>query len=108
MNILTTEGYKHITEVTIGTEVVAFDMNTGEQITNIVENIEVKHASDYKVVTVLEEAVGDQDAVEEAVDDDFTFYLINGQYKLYKNQSIWLNGSQITHAQYNQIVTGKQ
>jgi len=30
MEILTTSGYKNILEVTIGTEVVAFDMFTGE------------------------------------------------------------------------------
>jgi hypothetical protein len=82
MRILTPTGYKDIEDVQIGDELVAFDIQTGEKIINLLEG---------------------KDKWTEETDPEnqgaFSFYLINGEYLLYKNQSIWANDN-VTHAQF--------
>ena len=75
MNILTPTGYKDINDVNIGDEVVAFDVNTGDQILNLLLS---------KDLTPVPQ-------------EENTFYKINGQWILYKNQSVWVN-NRVDHA----------
>lgn len=86
MNILTPDGYKNIEDVIIGDLVVAYDMNTGVRIRNVVLD-KVKFYP----------------GMDDGFDSNhgpFTFYLVNGLYKFFKNQSVWINDGQVVHAKY--------
>lgn len=84
MNILTVDGWKNIEDVIIGEEILAYDVVTGLQIVNTVLNKE-------RFYPEMDEGFYDNHG-------DFTFYLINEEYKLFKNQSIWRNDDQVVHA----------
>lgn len=71
--ILTPQGYVSIKEIKIGDPVVAYDMATGQKITNTVERIDIVSRP------------------------PATFYLVNGTYKLWENQSVWAN-DHVVHA----------
>jgi len=121
MQILTPFGYRDIRNCAVGDEVVYFDTQTGEEKRNVVEKIErytpdrfqtwvIDVASADEVPAVLDE---DGNVVTEAIpavqeeghheQDEFTHYLINGQFSLFKNQSIWRNASQVCHASDLQV-----
>lgn len=70
LQIKTPTGYKDLSTIQVGDEVCAFDTEI-----NIVEGIDLWTAetNDYEN------------------QGDFTYYLINGTYKFYKNQSIYVN-----------------
>lgn len=80
MNILTPTGYKPIEEIQVGDDVLAFDMVSGEVLTNVVE----------------EKTLWD---LENPDSQNFTgnFYRINDTWDLYEEQSIWRNDNQVVH-----------
>lgn len=75
-NILTPSGYKSLSAMTIGDDVIAYDINTGDVILNQLLDIE---------------------EWTDCVDGTFDWYIINDTYKLYKDQSIWVD-MQVKHA----------
>jgi len=121
VNILTPFGYKDIQDCAVGDEVVYFDTQTGEEKRNVIISIErfvpsrfqtwvVDVAAQEAVPEVLDE---DGNVVTEAIpavaeeghheQDEFTFYKINGQFSLFKNQSIWRNANEVCHASDLQV-----
>lgn len=92
MNLLTPTGYKNIDDVNIGDELYAFDTYTGLPIINILEN-KVLWTPDMDVF----ESIDDECNVQ-INQGEFTFYLVNGTWKLYKNQSIWRNNNEVVHS----------
>lgn len=82
MQILTTLGYRNITDVSIGDDLVAYEVSTDRLITN----------------NLLEKVLFPNYPEFEENHGEFTYYVINGLYKLYKNQSIWRNLSEVVHA----------
>jgi hypothetical protein len=74
--ILTPNGYVDIDYVGVGNHVLAYDVITGAPIINTVERKEWLTPPD----------------------DETTFYVINGTWTLYQNQSIWRNADQVVHA----------
>lgn len=87
MQILTPAGYKDISTVSIGDEVSAFDINTGNPIINIIEEIEF--------ITTTTEGLP-------APFDPTFFFQINGGDIFYGEQSIWANDN-VTHIKNLQI-----
>ena len=77
--LLTPTGYKPINEIEVGDDVLAFDMVTGEIITN----------------QVLEKQLWNQSPETPFFNGEF--YLINGEWKCYSEQSIWRNDNQVVH-----------
>ncbi len=69
--ILTPTGYKNISEVKVGDQVSAYDFESGKNVVNTIERIDVVSDSTYQY------------------QDPYNFYLINNTYKLWKNQSVW-------------------
>jgi hypothetical protein len=89
MRLRTPYGYKNIEDIFVGDELLAYDEDTGITISNFLiskERLSPKTDPDFK------EHHG-----------EFIFYLINGTYKLFKNQSIPTKQSGITHAKLLQI-----
>lgn len=86
MNILTPSGYKDITSMNIGDEVVAYDINDGHLITNKIESIEYLDEQWF-----------------ENVESPFKWYLINGKYKIFYCQSIWTTPTTVVHGYEIQI-----
>lgn len=90
--ILTPSGYKSIIELKKGDEVVGIDHVTGNTITNIIEEIEIKKPEHYYYWELNEQG----EAINE-IRPEFTYYTINGQYELFKDQSIFAN-NRLVHA----------
>ena len=86
MQILTPTGNKPIEEIQVGDDVLAFDVFTGEQIINQVLDKTLWNFS------------------PESPFFDGKFYIINGTWKCYGEQSIWRNDNQVVHAK--DIVVG--
>lgn len=76
MNILTPSGYKDISLVNIGDEVIGYDFITNSQVTNIL--------LDKQEWTPSMDDYADNHG-------DFTVYTINGTYTFYKDQSIFID-----------------
>ena len=102
MNVLTPNGYKDITDLEIGDEVTVFDTDTGiEGVNHLVskelftkERFESQQIPDpTHVPAVIGQDENGDDVFEEQrmIQDCFDFYLINGTFKLFKNQNIWRN-----------------
>lgn len=88
--ILTPTGYIPIDQATIGTLLLAYDVNTGEQITN--EVLEIKY-----LTTTDEDAPADADG----------FIKINNTWTVYKNQSVWkASGSNYVVFHADELVIG--
>jgi|GEM_PF-5110908 hypothetical protein len=66
-HILTPAGYKTLSQIKAGDQVAGYDFQANQKVTNIIERIDIstRNAND--------------------------FYIINGIYHLYKNQSVWIN-----------------
>lgn len=79
MQILTPTGNKPIEEIQVGDDVLAFDVFTGEQIINQVLDKTLWNFS------------------PESPFFDGKFYIINGTWKCYGEQSIWRNDNQVVH-----------
>lgn len=79
MQILTPTGNKPIEEIQVGDDVLAFDMVTGASIIN----------------QVLEKTLWNYSP--ESPFFDGKFYIINGTWKCYGEQSIWRNDNQVVH-----------
>lgn len=86
MNILTPSGYKDITSMNIGDEVVAYDINDGHSIINKILSIEYLNADWFKLT-----------------DSPFQWYLINNKYKIFYSQSIWTTPTTVLHGYELQI-----
>lgn len=85
MNILTIDGYKPIEDITSSDLLLAYDMNDGSIIYNHLIN------KQYWTSPCNPD------------DPDFTFYLINNTWTLYKDQSIWKNSNEVCHISELQI-----
>lgn len=96
--ILTPSGYKNISDINIGDEVVAFDVVTGEIIINTVEGKETVTPGTYSK-TEIDEEIG----TENFIQDVLTAYRINGVWDLCKYQSIWFNDNLVKHASQLQV-----
>src|SRR3990167_3983459 len=77
MNLLTPSGYIPIEDAVPGTELLYYDLETGEEKINFLVS---------KDRITKEEWESDSDEV-----GLFNFYLINGNWKRFKNESIWAN-----------------
>ena len=90
--ILTPAGYQNISDIKVGDKVVSYNVATGQKIINEVEKKEL--------VTPKTHGYWEQDEQGnnvKYVERPLVFYLINGIYRLYENQSIHVN-SQVIHA----------
>ncbi len=87
MQILTPTGYKDIADCGIGDEVCAFDMATGAPIINHIELIEPVDLTEWQRWWQVEPSI-----------PPFDFYLVNGAFTLFREQSIWRNADQVVHA----------
>ncbi|QDW38752.1 hypothetical protein FFI89_017340 [Bradyrhizobium sp. KBS0727] len=88
MQILTPSGYKSPIDLASGDDVCAFDVTNGAQIINHVENIDY---ADYAAWCSWWSAT-------EGDVPPFTWYRINDSYVLFREQSIWRNGTNVCHA----------
>lgn len=79
MQILLDQGYKNIEDCVVGDKVVYYDLESGERKINEILKIE-SYTKDTKY--------GD--------DVPWNFYVINGKYRFFENQSIWSNNN-VTH-----------
>ncbi len=77
--ILTPTGYKNISDLKVGDQISAHDFDSGKDVVNSVERIDLVSDATYHY------------------QDPYNFYLINGTYKLWKNQSVWDNHN-VRHA----------
>src|SRR5687767_12988607 len=75
--ILTPSGYKKISEVKKGDEVVSHNIITGQEEINVIERIDITTPEQY-YYWEQDEHGNDTNLVKVP----FTFYLINGEYKL--------------------------
>lgn len=86
--ILTSDGYKKIEDISIGDKIIAFDVFTGAEIEN----------------EVLDKTLWDFELDEEGNRKikEFTgkFYRINGKWDIYEEQSIWRNDNQVVHGKH--------
>ncbi len=90
--ILTPFGYKNASDLEVGDQVIGFDDETNTQVTNTVEKIEIITPKHYNYWEQDEEGT-----YTRLVEVPFTFYRINNQYELFKDQSILANG-RVVHA----------
>lgn len=89
MNILTIDGYKNILDCPIGTLIKAYEVGTGNVIWNELLKID-EWTEDY--VNALNENLPPECQIE------WKWYLINGTYKIFSQQSIWNSPSTVCHA----------
>jgi hypothetical protein len=107
MNLLTPTGYKNIDDVNIGDELIAYDINTGVIIINtllkkelwtndmlpsippVYQSIQNEETLEYEEVLEYE-GMPSEEVFQETY-GDWKFYEINGTWKLFVNQSIWVN-----------------
>ncbi len=83
--VLLTTGYKNIDSVQVGDSVIAYDQYDGHVIVNVVLEKSLQRKPKFI-----------------ADGETFNFYLINGTWNLFRNQSIWFNGN-VTHAYLLQV-----
>jgi hypothetical protein len=113
MQLLTPSGYVDIDNLNIGDALIAYDVDTGEQIINHLEGktlwtpnmypeegVEAHYDSDGNWVDYL--LLSSSYQVFQRVQGDWKFYRINGTWNLYKDQSIWAN-LRVIHASELQI-----
>lgn len=94
MKVLTPTGYKDPSTLANGDALCAFDLTVGTPIVNHVENIDFVDYAEWCRWWQVEDAV-----------PPFTWYLINGEYRLFREQLIWRNdGVSYTHAR--ELVVG--
>jgi len=72
--LLTPQGYKNISDVKNGDQIVGYDFITHAYVTNTVQRLDIVPAEKYG-------------------QGPFIYYLFNGQYKFYKNQSVWVKSN---------------
>ena len=89
--ILTPSGYKNLSELKIGDEVVGY--NNGSQVVNIIENIQFTKPDAYDHYE--QDAKGND--TEVFIKVPFIYYLINEKWELYTNQSIYTSNG-VVHA----------
>lgn len=113
MNLLTPSGYKNINDVNVGDQLVAYDTITGAIIHNTLLNKELFtydmlpaiddiYATDEDGNEIIESIGMTSEEVFEQTYGAWEFYLINGTWKLFKNQSIWAN-LKVIHASQLQV-----
>jgi len=86
MQVLTPTGYVDPATLADGAELCAFDATTGAPIVNTVENIDFVDYAEWCRWWQLEDTV-----------PEFTWYRINGGTLLFREQSIWRNGTNVCH-----------
>jgi hypothetical protein len=113
MQVLTPSGYVDIIDLNIGDGVIAYDINTGEQIINHLEG-KTLWTPDMYPPDVIEghyDQNGDWIPTEvfrtsyqvfQSNHGDWKYYKINGTWNLFKFQSVWVNMN-IVHAPDLQI-----
>ena len=123
MQILTPSGYKDIAACSVGDQVVYYSPVDGSVQYNTILGMErytperfqtwvVDAEAQDEVPAVLAVLDEDGNVVSEAVDaipavaeeghhvqDEFTFYRINGKFSLFRHQSVWFNEGRVCHAQ---------
>lgn len=87
MQILTPSGYVSPASLANGGEVCAFDENSGRAIINTVENIDFVDYEEWCRWWKMEDEV-----------PSFDWYRINDSYSLFREQSVWRNGTNVCHA----------
>lgn len=108
MNILTPTGYKNIEDVNIGDTLVAFDVDTGAVINNVLldkvpftyemlEPVDDIYMVDEDGNSVIESQGRTRKQVFINTYGAWEFYKINNAITLFKNQSIWAN-DRVLHA----------
>lgn len=102
MRLLTTSGYKNVIDCIIGEQLVAYDIMDGHIITN--ELLGKKWFSPDMFEDYYETDENGDSVLVKTKEEIFTetygpldFYLINGTWELYENQSIWSN-MRVCHA----------
>lgn len=101
MQILTPSGYKDIADCVIGEELCAFDGVTGLPIINhlLEKDRLLPKDNDYADRTTY-----DEDGNEIPISGrGWNWYLINGSFLLFQDQSIWFDGPNVTHASKLQV-----
>ncbi|MDO8529971.1 MAG: hypothetical protein Q7S10_00980, partial [bacterium] len=93
LQILTPSGYKSVAEVKPGDQVVGYDLEQGKTVINTVENAQSDTPEKHNYF--LQDEKGNN--TDQYVQVPFVYYLVNGQYKLYKNQSLWAS-DRVVHA----------
>ena len=81
-NILTPYGYIDINDAHVGDTVIGFDLLTGNTEYNVIEEIEPL----------------DKEWFNNIGDSSFTWYLVNGSYKMFKYQSVFNHAGICIHA----------
>lgn len=95
--ILTPSGYKPISEIQIGDQVIGYDLETQSQVTNTVEKIEFKTPEQYNYWEIDEEG-----RPTTLIERPFIYYTVNGVYELFQDQSVFAN-ERLVHASELQI-----
>lgn len=96
MLVLTPSGYRDVEILAVGDEVCAFDVVTGAPITNTIENIDRWEYKDGAIIgynAVTGDEIGPQFA-------QWQWFSINGEFSLFGEQSIWVDGNHVTHAKH--------
>jgi hypothetical protein len=113
MQVLTPSGYVDIIDLNIGDEVVAYDINTGQEIINHVEGKTLwtpdMYPAEYSMGHYDEEGnwvppvvIKTSYEVFQSIHGDWKYYKINGTWDLFKFQSVWVDMN-IVHASDLQI-----
>ena len=89
MQVLTPSGYRSPATLANGDAVCAFDLATGAAITNYVENIDFVDYAEWCRWWSVEETV-----------PAFSWYRVNGSLMLFREQSVWRNGTEVCHARH--------
>lgn len=87
MQVLTPSGYRDPSTLAEGDQVCAFNVVTGAPITNRVENVEFVDYEEWCRWWSVDESV-----------PPFSWVRINGSFLLFREQSIWRNGTDVCHA----------
>lgn len=90
MQVLTPTGYRDIVDLAVGGEVSAFDIDTGAPIINLIESIEPIDAAEWSRAYPIDTP-------------PFASYLVNGEFILFGNQSIWTSPTTVKHASLLQV-----
>src|SRR3989344_2709650 len=89
--ILTPTGYKNVSELNIGDEVVGYDH--GAKVINVIENIQFTQPDAYDHY----EQDADGNNTKNFIKVPFVYYLANEKWELYTNQSVFTNHG-VVHA----------
>lgn len=96
MQVLTTSGYVDAADLQVGAQLPAWDLNTGQPIVNTL--LAIERLTPERYAYAVPNVIDPENIPDEIVVPEFTYYLVNGTLRLFKDQSIWVAPDVVKHA----------